>query len=100
MSNKIDSSALIARNPHVAFHALAEGEGGVLLHLETGAYHGVNNVGVLIWQLLDQQRRFDQLLSLLSGRVEDAPTTMDLEISAYLNELRARDLVSLTREDA
>ena len=98
-TNKIEASALIARNSRVAFHPLTEGEGGVLLHLDTGAYHGVNQVGFLIWELLDEQRRFDQLLALFRARIEDPPPTLDLEISAYVNDLRARDLVSLTDSD-
>ena len=32
---------------------LAEGEGGVLLHLDSGQYHGVNPVGLAIWELLE-----------------------------------------------
>jgi hypothetical protein len=99
-TNKIEASALVARNSRVAFHPLTEGAGGVLLHLDTGAYHGVNDVGLLIWQLLDEQRRFDQLLSLLEASVEGAPATLDLEISAYVKDLRARDLVSLTDPEA
>lgn len=95
-TNKIEASALIARNQRVAFHPLTEGEGGVLLHLDTGAYHGVNDIGSLIWQLLDEERRFDQLLSLLRARVEGAPSTLDMEISAYVNDLRARDLLKVT----
>lgn len=94
-TNKIEASALIARNSRVAFHPLTKGEGGVLLHLDTGAYHGINDVGLLIWELLDEQRRFDQLLSLVRARVEGAPATLDKELSAYVMDLRARDLVSL-----
>ncbi|MGH3117189.1 MAG: PqqD family protein [Gaiellales bacterium] len=99
-TNKIEASALIARNSRVAFHPLTKGEGGVLLHLDTGAYHGVNDIGLLIWQLLDEQRRFDELLSLLGARVEGTPPTLDMDISAYVNDLLARDLVRLTDPDA
>ena len=90
---------MIARNARVAFHPLSQGAGGVLLHLDTGAYHGVNEVGLLIWQLLEEQRRFDQLLSLLRARVQGAPATLDTEIAGYVNDLRARDLISLTDGD-
>jgi hypothetical protein len=99
-ADKIDPSARIGRNPRVAFHPLAEGQGGVLLHLDTAAYHGVNDVGLLIWQLLDEERRFDQLVALIRARVADVPSTLDIDISAYVMDLRARDLVSLTAADA
>ncbi len=95
-TDTIEPNTLIARNARVAFHALAEGEGGVLLHLDTGAYHGVNQVGLLVWQLLEERRQFEQLVALFSARVEGAPPTLADEISGYVNDLGARDLVTLT----
>ncbi len=45
---------MIRKNPQVVYRTLA-GEGGVLLHLESGAYHGLYEVGTLIWGLLDEE---------------------------------------------
>ena len=50
------SDPRVRRNPDVAYQALAEGEGGVLLSLETGEYHGVNDTGGRIWNLIDGER--------------------------------------------
>ncbi len=41
-----------ARSANVVVRALRPGEGAVALHLETGAYHGLNDVGSLVWELL------------------------------------------------
>jgi hypothetical protein len=96
MTDTIAAADLIARNPRVAFHPLSEGQGGVLLHLDTGAYHGINAVGFLVWQLLDEQRGFDQLIEMLRGRVEDAPANLDAEIAGFVSDLRARGLLTIS----
>jgi Coenzyme PQQ synthesis protein D (PqqD) len=96
----IEGSALIARNPRVAFHPLTEGQGGVLLHLDTAAYHGLNDVGFHIWELLGEELRFDQLVSLVKTRFADAPSDVDAEIGAYVQDLRARDLLRLTERNS
>ena len=82
-----------AQNPRVSFRDLAEEEGGVLLHLDTGAYHGLNPVGVMIWRLLDGVRTPAVIAAELSQRIEDAPEDLDADVRRFLSELRDRDLV-------
>jgi Coenzyme PQQ synthesis protein D (PqqD) len=93
-----DMSSVIARNPRVEFQGLADGEGGVLLHLDTAAYHSVNEVGATIWRLLDSIT-FADLLGQLRGRLEDVPPTFDHEIAEFVDDLAARDLVILEPAD-
>lgn len=88
----IDRRSVLHRNPRVEFRLLAEGEGAVLLHLRTGAYHGVNEVGALVWDLLPDTTA-DDLLLRLRERLDDAPPSFDAEILGYLEELAERDLV-------
>jgi Coenzyme PQQ synthesis protein D (PqqD) len=87
-----DMSTVIARNPRVEFQGLADGEGGVLLHLNTAAYHSVNEVGATIWRLVDSIT-FADLLGQLRDRLEDVPPTFDQEIAEFVDDLAARDLV-------
>lgn len=88
----VDRRSVLNRNPRVEFRLLAEGEGAVLLHLQTGAYHGVNEVGALVWELLPGVCLGD-LLDQLRQRLEDVPPTFEAEISQYVQELADRDLV-------
>ena len=39
---RIERDQMIRPNPRSTFRELAEGSGGVLLHLDTAAYHGLN----------------------------------------------------------
>jgi hypothetical protein len=87
------TEAVIRKNPQVVYRALA-GEGGVLLHLESGAYHGLNEVGTLIWGLLDEERTFDQLVAELREHLLDPPDDLRGEVERFVADLRERDLLA------
>jgi hypothetical protein len=72
---------------------LAEGEGGVLLHLDSGLYHGVNPVGLAIWELLDDGCTAGQLVKRLRDRVEDPPQSLQSDVLEFLGRIHERDLV-------
>ncbi len=89
----IDATTLLRRNPRVESRSMGEGEGGVLLHLDTAAYHGLNEVGVLIWGLLEEPKAFDVLIQELRGQLQELPETFEEEINQFLGELADRDLI-------
>ena len=93
MSIALDSK--VQRDASVAFRRLAEGEGGVLLHLETGQYHGINEVGCLIWELLDGERTVTEVVEAVRARVEEAPQQLGDEVLSFLNDIHGRGLVIL-----
>lgn len=87
----MNREAPIKRNPKVVYRPLAEG--GVLLHLDSGQYHGVNGVGLLVWDLLDGEPTFDRLLDELRGRLAEPPAGLEGDIDAFLDGLLSRDLI-------
>lgn len=89
----VEPSSTLRRNEDVAFRRLAEGEGGVLLHLESGEYHGINEVGCLIWEHLDGERTVDGVADAISDAIEDPPSDLADEVREFLESLRERDLV-------
>lgn len=90
----IEHTSTVQRNGSVAFRRLAEGEGGVLLHLETGQYHGINEVGCLIWELLDGEHTVDEVTAGVSDGVEDPPDDLSDIVIEFLESLRERELVT------
>jgi Coenzyme PQQ synthesis protein D (PqqD) len=86
-----DSLTPIRKNPDVVYSALADG--GVLLHLGTGRYHGVNEVGAAIWSAIDDERDLVSVTNELRGRIDDPPADLESDISAFVAHLRARDLL-------
>jgi len=89
----IANDQTIRPNPRSTFRELAEGSGGVLLHLDTAAYHGLNGIGVAIWSLIQPGITFGALTDALRAQIADAPPTLDDEVATFLGELRQRDLV-------
>jgi hypothetical protein len=92
----INRMSKVKRNPDVVARPLAEGEGGVLLHLKTGAYHGVNQIGLMIWERIDGERTIDELIDEIRREVSDAPPHLADDVSAFLEAALSRDLVQLS----
>ena len=88
------TDAVIRRNPQVVYRELAGEGGAVLLHLDSGAYHGLNETGILIWSLIDGERTFDQLVADVREQLDDPPDDLAAETERFLADLRARDLIA------
>jgi hypothetical protein len=89
----IEATTVLRRSPRVEYRSMGEGEGGVLLHLDTAAYHGLNEVGALIWRLLEEPKAFDTLLQELRDQLQEVPPRFEEEIGQFLGELTERGLV-------
>ena len=92
--NVVSQDAVIRRNPRVEFREMGEG-GGVLLHVGSGAYHGVNEIGALIWGLLADGMTTRVIVEELRTRVEDPPEDLEAEVSTFVDELMERDLLEV-----
>jgi hypothetical protein len=90
----MEADGVIRRNPQVVYRELAGEGGAVLLHLESGAYHGLNETGVLIWSLIDGERTLDELVAELRERLDGAPEDLGAETERFLTDLRERDLLA------
>jgi hypothetical protein len=88
----VETDAIIRRNPKAVFREFEDGA-GVLLHLETTAYHGVNRVGALIWRLLDTHVTFGHLMEGIRDSIDDPPESLEEDAAEFLEQLRERDLV-------
>ena len=89
----IDSATTVRRKPDVVFRALQEGEGGVLLHLLSGEYHGLNQLGCVVWGLMESDRTFGDLVDAVRSQLDEQPATLEQDVSDFLEGLRDRDLV-------
>jgi Coenzyme PQQ synthesis protein D (PqqD) len=83
----------ISRSAQVVARELSAAEGGVLLHLETAQYHGVNPIGLLIWEQLDGERTVREIVELVRGQVEGAPPELEDDVLRFLNDVHERGLV-------
>jgi hypothetical protein len=86
------SEVKIRRSERAVFRELADGT-GVLLHLDTTAYHGVNRIGVLIWSLIDEGTTLSRLTDDVRSRVMDPPPEIADDVEEFVRDLSSRDLI-------
>ncbi|MDR7554836.1 MAG: PqqD family protein [Armatimonadota bacterium] len=91
----VPTNVRIHRHPRVVHRELSEGEGAVLLNLESGAYYGLNEVGAIVWTLLDGTRTLDEVLEELRKRVVDAPASFVVDVQAFVADLARCGLVRM-----
>ncbi|MGH9282922.1 MAG: PqqD family protein [Acidimicrobiales bacterium] len=95
----IDASTPVRRHPRVVFRELSGDGGGVVLHLGSASYHGVNGIGALIFSLLDEAPTVGALIESVRGRLEDAPPELDADLTAFIAALAERQLILVGGED-
>lgn len=93
MEASIGSDDVVARNPRVEYRKLAGDGGGVLLNLDTAAYHGVNRTGALIWECVGTGKRLRELIPEVAAHFTPAPPTIEADVAGFVDELVERDLL-------
>lgn len=91
----MDLESRVERNPKVVARQLGEPQGAVLLHLDTGAYHGLNPVAYVVWDLIDGERSVADLVEGVRSRITDAPPQVQQDVLSFLQAALDRDLVLL-----
>jgi hypothetical protein len=94
----IPSNARLNRNPQVVSRGLGSTQGSVLLHLESGQYHGLNEIGAVIWDLLDGTRTLGDVQAEVRRRVSDPPARLEDDVAKYLEGLHDRQLIVISTE--
>ena len=89
----ISADSILTRNPKVTYRDLEEG--GVLLDLETGAYHGLNSTGSAIWKLLERDLTCAEVVDEFTKALDDVPPGVETEVTAFITGMLDRGLVRL-----
>jgi len=89
----VNRDSMVSRNPRVVARELPPPDGAVLLHLETGAYHGLNPVGFLVWSAIDEERTVADAVDAVRTQVNSAPPNLEDDVIRFLEGARERDLV-------
>jgi PqqD family protein of HPr-rel-A system len=66
----------------------------VLLHLGSGRYHGLEEVGARIWNLLADRPTTAQIVARLADEYDVDPAVLDRDVSAFIESLRAGGLIA------
>ncbi len=72
----------------------------VILDLEGGRYYGLDGVGSLVWDLLQQPRTLDELQEAVMTAYAVDPTACRHDLEEFLDDLCARGIVELDEDAA
>lgn len=90
----IAHNTVFERAEGAVFRSVAGGGQGVLLNTATGAYHSLNAVGCVVWELIDGRRDVAAVIGEVIGRFEDAPPErVGDDVVTFVADLAERALI-------
>ncbi len=72
----------------------------VILNLQSGVYHGLNEVGARIWNLIQEPKIVKNIKKMLLTEYEIEPEVCNSDILELLHVLRASGLIEVRNEKA
>ena len=83
----------LRHTPDAVYRDLAEGRGGVLLHLTTADYIQLNDVAARVWNAIDGVRDEEAVVAAVRAQLPDAPPVLEEDVRRFIVTLRERGLV-------
>lgn len=91
---EIDSEETL--RPHTSIVANKVGDEYILLHLETGLYHGLDGVGTLIWEKLSAGEPLTAIKQSITAKYEVSDEVAERDLRALIEEMLDADIVIQT----
>jgi hypothetical protein len=95
----IEPTTTVRRSPRATFRRLDDGS-AVILHLDTAQYHGVNEVGAVIWELTEPGPTFEDLVGAVRATIDEPPADLESDVEEFVYALKERGLIDLVSVDA
>ena len=86
----MQSDTRIQHSPSAAFSMVADE--GILIHLQSGVYYSLNDVGTAFWNLMDGQRTIGQCAEAIAAEYNAPPEQILSDLIELASELAAEDL--------
>jgi len=71
------------------------GDDTIILDVKAGLYFSLDNVGALVWQLIQQPKTVKEVRQTLLDTYEVEPAVCERDLVTLLNELATRNLVEI-----
>jgi len=93
MENVIsDPSVVVATKDH---YSCPLGDDTIILDVRAGLYFSVDNVGALVWQLIQEPKSVKEIREAILETFEVAPEVCERDLVALLRELAAKNLIEI-----
>lgn len=68
----------------------------VMLDIENGKYHGFNEVGSRIWQMISEPMEIDKICAILAAEFEISQEQCEVEVLRFLQKLDETKLITVS----
>ncbi len=86
----MDADTRVKHSPNATFQIVADE--AILIHLNTGVYYSLNDVGTSFWNLMDGQRTIAELAESIAVEYTAPREVVLADLLELANELAAEDL--------
>lgn len=93
---QISTASIVAAIPEQLSADLADDV--VILHLQSGMYYGLDEVGARVWQLIQTPQRVSNIRDILLAEYEVDSPQCEQELLALLRELAHQKLIDIKHE--
>jgi hypothetical protein len=88
----LDPTTRLQRSPNATFQVVADE--AILIHLQTGVYYSLNEVGTAFWQLLDGQHSLDDCAAHIAAEYSAPVETVLADLDELAGELAKEGLIT------
>jgi hypothetical protein len=88
----LDPSTRLQRSPNATFQVVADE--AILIHLQTGVYYSLNEVGTVFWQLLDGQRTLQDCAAQIAAEYNAPQAVILADLEELVADLAKEGLVT------
>ncbi len=92
-----ESSIVVAAEEQISSDLGGE---SVILNMKTGVYHGLNEVGARVWDLIEKPKAVKEIKQVLLKEYEVEPDVCTNDLFSLLNNLKTAGLIKVTNETA
>jgi hypothetical protein len=85
------------RNPQIIDGELDDSQ--VMMHLEKGKYFGLNPVGKKIWDMIEQPKSFDEIITSLLNEFNVEQNRCVNEVKEFLDKAIENDIIKKQQLD-
>ncbi|MBE9213097.1 lasso peptide biosynthesis PqqD family chaperone [Plectonema cf. radiosum LEGE 06105] len=93
----VESSLVVVAEDQISSDLGGE---AVILNMKSGIYHGLNEVGARIWNLLEQPKTVKEVKQVLLEEYEVEAEACTNDLFSLLNNLKAAGLIKVINETA
>jgi hypothetical protein len=80
--------------PATHLRSIVDHDGAVILDIEHDSMVTLNSTGGYVWEKLRQGKLTDEIIRELASETGADPATVDLDVHAFLDELKSKRLLS------